>query len=487
MRLIIKLHFPLAQFHGREFPPSPTRLFQALIAASHRGIYELQNVEVRNNALEWLENIAPPIIETCAFEASGTGSTNYVPNNDNSFAHNKTAKSLQKFVFSNKNAIRYVWKLYDGEENRRHAEVICKMTRLVTHLGHGQDAVFAGGEIVERDDEAAEKVEKRTVFHPRERDGGRWTVPTTGALESYKRRYQEFLRTGNSHTINAAVRQVEYISENTIDLTCPYAMFEMWELDDKKKFSRDARDLRELAVMIRIAVARFFKSAAGVKFKNHYGEDLISRKIFGHELTGEDATNKAVNAAHLAFVSLPSLSPPHPDGWIRRILLAGFGFEGENERLLFTDLAKNMNGAEIEDNKNAVGKLLRVNREDSDKFFNQFCGDSNRVWRSVTPIICSGFIRRGRQPEQLIYRALDQIGIKSEAIESVAVFRSPIVSKTLHSRDYKIEAFSYLNETPRYHAEIIFKHPVRGVLVVGKGRHAGFGLMMPIDKNYVAP
>jgi CRISPR-associated protein Csb2 len=45
--------------------------------------------------------------------------------------------------------------------------------------------------------------------------------------------------------------------------------------------------------------------------------------------------------------------------------------------------------------------------------------------------------------------------------------------------EYQIEKDSYLAQTPRYHAEVIFKQPVEGVLVIGRGRHSGFGLMMP--------
>jgi CRISPR-associated protein Csb2 len=37
----------------------------------------------------------------------------------------------------------------------------------------------------------------------------------------------------------------------------------------------------------------------------------------------------------------------------------------------------------------------------------------------------------------------------------------------------------YLSSTRRFHSEILFRHPVQGPLVVGRGRFAGFGLMMP--------
>jgi CRISPR-associated protein Csb2 len=483
MHLILNVTFPFGRFHGGEFPPSPARLFQALIAGSHRGVYIQQNAEARDRALEWLENIAPPIIETCQAEMFGAGATNYVPNNDNSFAHNRTAKSMQAFVLREDSVLRYVWQFPDSEQSKANAKVVCAMARLATHLGHGRDAVFVSGEVLE-DGYATAKasIRERVVFQPKEQKGGDWTVPRAGALAAYKKRYEEFLKTGNSHTVNVPLRQVKYVPDNTIDLSCPYALFEMRELlDGDRFFSFDGRDLRPPAAMVRHSIVEFFDSGKGGRFKKHYGEDLISRKVYGYEPKAEGEQNKPVNHSHLAFIPIPNLYPPHPDGRVRRVLLAGFGFESETESEMFDDIARNLNGAEIKDNGEPVARLMQVEEYTENKFFNQFYGQSSRLWRSVTPIILSGFNRRGRKPEQLLYRALSQIKIENDAIESVAIYRSPIVPKTFRPMDYHLSG--YLSENPRYHAEIIFKRPVSGCLVIGRGRHAGFGLMMPMTKH----
>lgn len=493
MQLTISLNFPFGRFHGREFPPSPSRLFQALIAGSHRGIYERQNTESRNRALEWLESLVPPMIGACSSVLGGKGITNFVPNNDNGqnkipWNHKKSAeKPLRAFVLLDNTTIYYRWQFYDTEENRRNAEVICKMARLITHLGHGQDTVFAQGEISEDDAAEAENTDgRRVVFRPKEKAGGDWTAPKAGALAVYRKRYENFLRTGNAHNISLlnVTRQIDYVRDDAIDLTCPYALFEIRRLDDEERFySFDGRDLRQPAAMVRHATVDIFyppeqderKIKKAARFKKTYGEDLILRKILGHEpnVKGE---KKSVNAPHLAFLPLPNL---FPDGRIRRVLLAGFGFD-ESERELFDDTAKNLNGAEIKNNGQAIARLIRVENYEGDRFFNRIYDKSAKTWRSVTPIILSGFNRRGRKPEHLLYRALRQIEIEPEAIESVAVFRAPIVPKTFRPMDYRVND-DYLKQFPRYHAEIYFKRPIRGCLVVGKGRHAGFGLMMPFD------
>ena len=125
---------------------------------------------------------------------------------------------------------------------------------------------------------------------------------------------------------------------------------------------------------------------------------------------------------------------------------------------------------------------MQVAEHQENKFFKQYLRTINPTWRSVTPVVLSGFNRRGRKPKkQTLYRALGQIGIENDAVESVAVYRGPIVQNTFRPMDYRVS--DYLNENPRYHAEIIFKRPVSGCLVIGRGRHTGFGLMMPVTKH----
>ena len=59
MILEIEVNFTAGHFHGEEWPPSPARLFQALVAGSHRGAHGLMNQAVRDEALRWLERQEP--------------------------------------------------------------------------------------------------------------------------------------------------------------------------------------------------------------------------------------------------------------------------------------------------------------------------------------------------------------------------------------------------------------------------------------------
>ena len=72
MQLNLMVTFATSRYHGRisedelEFPPSPSRLFQALIAGSHCGAYGMVHSDKRDRALRWLELLEPPVIETPA-------------------------------------------------------------------------------------------------------------------------------------------------------------------------------------------------------------------------------------------------------------------------------------------------------------------------------------------------------------------------------------------------------------------------------------
>src|SRR5438876_7136275 len=100
MQLVIEVVFTAGHFHGEEWPPSPARLFQALVAATHRGAHGLLHADVRDRALEWLESFPAPTIVAIAAEPARELITNYVPNNDDGEsgdfrAHVKAAKSLR--------------------------------------------------------------------------------------------------------------------------------------------------------------------------------------------------------------------------------------------------------------------------------------------------------------------------------------------------------------------------------------------------------
>lgn len=482
MQLNLTVTFAANRYHGRisegelEFPPSPSRLFQALIAGSHCGAYGVIHTDKRDRALKWLESLEPPTIETPASRETGKGITNYVPNNDNHLpltcvpnsGHVRTAKSFLAIVFPASNTLSYHWRFANKQEAIENAKVICSMARLVTHLGQHQDTVYAHGEITTD----AVMPEPVNVMLPIDKNDGNWISPKAGALEAYRERYQMWLGGNSKDNVPIPARRVDYLSPETISFDVPVALFELWhkkESGDKRR-SYEPRDLLQPAGMVRHAMLGWLRRHPA--FRQHYGEDLTARLIAGHN------TDKQYDGAHIACVPIPTLNDEGlADGWIRRVLLIGFGCEEKRAIELFESVADGINGADLKDHSVEVGYLKKASLDDS--VLRLFIRRAYRVWRTVTPIILTGLMRRGRGAETLIARALKQAGIDENDIESIATFSGPIVPKTIHALDYRIEKNSYLAQTPRYHAEVIFKREIIGPLVVGRGRHSGFGLMMP--------
>jgi len=475
MQLNLTVTFATGRYHGRisedelEFPPSPSRLFQALIAGSHCGAYGVIHTDKRDRALQWLESLEPPVIESPEYLETGRGIKSWVPNNDNQQAHKKTDKSFLAITFPANNTMRYRWRFEGNQEAIEDGTVICSMARLITHLGQHQDTVYVRGEITAD----AEASDESNVRHPVERNDGDWTSPKAGALYAYRQRYQTWLKDDSKDNVSVPARRLHYRSPETIRFDAPMALFELWRNEDER-LRYDPRDLRQPAAMVRHTMIQWIEARPA--FREHYSEELTSRLIAGHEADKQHSVQ--FNGAHIACVPIPSLDEEGvADGLIRRVLLIGLGCKEEKAIELFESVTNGINGSTLKDQSVKVGYLKRASLNDS--VLRLFTRKAYRVWRTVTPIILTGLMRRGRGAEVLIARALKQAGVNQNDIESIATFSGPIVPKTLRPLDYRIEKTSYLAQTPRYHAEVIFRRPVEGALVIGRGRHYGFGLMIP--------
>lgn len=494
MKLIITVKFLCGHYHGRsrektleDFPPSPLRLFQALIAVSHRGAYGRQNTEVRNKALRWLEKLNAPVIAADQTEESGEDAKNFVPNNDEQLDHIRTEKSMHHHVLLGDGETKYIWDFDADESSLEFAKVICAMSRLVTYLGQTTDLVIAHGEIAE----SLPENEPKTLYEPFGVKG-RWQIPKLGTLRACQERYE---LKQNITEFPTPCDWREYRNTNALYFDAPKILFKLQKTDGKR-LAYEPDEMQEVSALTRRAWLQFLKDNPA--FADEYGADLLSQKIAGHE---SRASEKSVDAPHVAFVPLPSLNQNFTaDGKFSRVLVIGYGCEAGKDRQMFYDIAEKMHGRPIIKNQNGseikIGELEKVDFRE-DKIIHRFVAKSNqgiKVWRTATPIILSGHPRlinsnenssnettkvfkKNRAPEDFIIKALQEAAISPDVIESISVSKSPLVPKTRHAFFYKPS--KRLNDSPRFHAEIIFKKPVAGSLVVGRGRFAGFGLLMP--------
>ena len=62
LQLQLTVRFLTDRYHGNDWPPSPARLFQALVAGTKTGAARREFGLPHKGALEWLERLDPPEI-----------------------------------------------------------------------------------------------------------------------------------------------------------------------------------------------------------------------------------------------------------------------------------------------------------------------------------------------------------------------------------------------------------------------------------------
>jgi CRISPR-associated protein Csb2 len=298
MQLEVEVTFTSSRFHGDEWPPSPGRLFQAMVAATHRGAYALFNPQVRDDALRWLESLEPPVICACPAIRSRQRLVNYVPNNDNFLDHVRTDKSLTAYALPGSQAVMYRWSFPANPDARHHADVVSAMAALITYVGRTVDHVYARGTV--RRDGQPPRRDGELLYKPKLEAGGRWLVPAPGFLDLCKRRYPRSVSEEPPDFTNS--RQADYASEWAIQNEAPVALFAM-RRDDRRLLAFDPRDVRQPVGMLRHALRRWVDENPSIQA--HYGADRIARLLFGHRSASAAEPSEG---GHFAVVPLPSLS-----------------------------------------------------------------------------------------------------------------------------------------------------------------------------------
>jgi CRISPR-associated protein Csb2 len=470
MQLVIEVVFTAGHFHGEEWPPSPARLFQALVASTHRGAYALFNGTVRDEALRWLEWLDPPAVLACPAKRGRERLVNYVPNNDDKIEHVRTDKSLAVHALAGNRSVLYRWNFAEGANAESHADTVCAMTSLITYLGRTVDNVYARARVQHN----SKKVHQdgQVLYIPRIQTGGHWFAPAPGFLELCKRRYPHSVSDEPPDFTNS--RQVEYETETALRDNAPLAVFSMLRADGRM-LAFDPRNLRQPVGMFRHAMQCWADENPAMR--SHYGADRFAQLLFGHR----SATNKSPGeGGHFAIVPLPSMNAGFTaDGWLRRLLLIGHGCREQSDRDLFEEIARGLNGASLEDNGRTTATLRTLGSSAAEQVLSPWMDapKAATTWRSVTPIILTGLTRKGRDAEDCLVRAIKQQGFGESDLASVAAFTGPLVPRSQPARAYRVQG--YLTTTQRTHAEIVFRRPASGPLVIGRGRFVGFGLMFP--------
>jgi len=496
--LCISIRFLQPRSHGRdkdgepEWPPSPLRVLQALVAASAGRWNERRKLNHAVPALRWLGSLGPP--EIVAAEAIPCGAPHrlYVPDNvadrvaaawarggEASIADFRVEKDVKPMHLAGE-SVHYLYRLGGG--TRDHVEVLSGAARAITHVGWGRD-MAVGDACVISAKEAGELPGVR--WYPVASGGVPLRAHRSGTLDDLARRHMDFLnRLGDNGFRPVAPLRVfdvvGYQSRNEPSAR-PWRIFELRNTDGSR-FRYPHRRLIHVAGMVRhLAIAAMEKDPPeGVEL------DWVETYVAGH-------AEASSSHRQFSYLPLPSTGHEHTDAGVRRVMISAPA--GDDAWL--DHLARRLAGQQLQPEHGdefAGGEppmLVPMPRQAPDGVVQCYTARSN-IWHSFTPVILPG--HDDHKPEKaraLIERALRQSGIDQPCEFEWSAFSRFAKSYSAHKYDSQKRSQGYirpgyLNGLTAVHLTLRFKDDLRvpGPLVIGAGRHCGLGLMAHLDTEH---
>ena len=497
----VRLHD--GRYHGEgDWPPSPARLFQALVAGAGLGGPLGDPVK---EALRWLECRKPPLIAAPLARQPRRGVCFFMPNNDSDaiggdprkLAKIRTAtKVFRPYFFDAAVPFVYAWSFSAAEDDGDRARTICSLAERLYQFGRGIDLAWAWGEIL--DDRELDHLLARhpgRVFRP---SAGRSPMtlpsPCRGSLESIERRHRacggrfRYVKVGRSVRVDFRNPPRPQFQAVPYDSPTSLQLYELQNPDGSRAFAPWPLE-RASALVVRLrdgATERLGSTLPARKAE-------IERVLVGRK---PDGTNDGPTEERVRIVPLPSIGHVHADRQIRRVLVE----VPPTCPLRPDDVRWTFSGLEVEDGER--GETVAVlTPADGERFLRHYGlrgGELHLVWRTVTPAALPEEARRRRidpacKGEQTkdgrerareqaraaaaVLQALRHAGIRT-SVETVRVQREPFEAKGA-----RVEAFAEKTRFPKeqlWHVELTFGAPIPGPLVIGNGRFLGLGIMAPV-------
>jgi CRISPR-associated protein Csb2 len=527
--LSISVRFLQDVFHGRrdagepEWPPSPNRLFQALVrtAAAHWNDVEFFDRAIP--ALQWLESQPPPDVVSPP-TANGAPYRLSVPNNamdlvarawvrgntsgegDANPATHRAMKTVRPTRIVGSEPLTYLWQLpeHASDQVLGIVETLCIVARAVSALGWGIDLVAVHGCVVSQQEADALTGERWSPAASHRIAGYR--VPRPGTLKELLERHNAFL-----HRISAAgFSPVPPVSAFNIigyrRATDPpvtnFAAFSLLEADASRyRVFSTSRQTATVAGLLRHATKRGAKAAG-------WSDDKVAMFVLGHrEADGEP--HRPVGPHRFSYIPLPSIEARGQGrspvvGGVRRALVAVIA-GGHWEETEWASRA--LSGMELvdEDSREPVAVLSLLPR--NEKMIQRYLRSSS-TWSTVTPLVLPGHddpshyrrrLKRGvpadeqkrllehleARVDRLIRKAIVQAGFSPELAQCAELdwrsggFWSGCELATRYTVPDKLRRF------PRLHVRIRWRDrhgdplSIAGPVCLGGGRFAGLGLLAP--------
>lgn len=511
--LCISVHLMSPFWHGRnvlseaadgaEYPPSPMRLFKAIVAWAYYGAYAFDRPEQKRRALEWLESLPPPIIVAPqAHQLRGYVSF-VLANNTDAITRKTDIASITKredlrrtklhrpIWMGEKAVLHYLWELRDDNDSR--LEDLKREVQRVVVFGRSIDIVTTELAVV-------------SLSQLQQLAGYVWYLPVSAAylggitlqvprpgtlaglieLHQQKMNYPSTLRLPDAPLLPA--RHVTYVRQTRAPSVSALSKFVLATPPPPRRFaafrivSADGEHSISVVALAHtdvVTAAAMVRHAAIMEARQQDKDDFPGgwqHFVAGH--TKHDGQTPW--PIRLSYLPLPTVKIRRADGRIRHVLIAEPpGFDGRWARWAFLNLhlKELFAHAEHAQDRRVVARLDALLSYDimEDSVIRAYTKAST-LWVSVTPVVLPGYDDGNpRKAERLLWRALRDAGISEVMVESLEFSKMPFVRVAARVGAYFVPR--HFCGYGRWHVLLRLNQPVQGPLAIGLGRHMGLGLM----------
>jgi CRISPR-associated protein Csb2 len=487
--LVITIRFLTDRYHGRtdngrapEWPPSPLRLYQAILAGVADRWYDPQVRDRELAAFEWFQSLEEPAgIIAPAFQ-HGRPLLKYVPENLSDVdVEKRDAKVSRPTLFCGQPMVIYYWPIDPNDE--QYAKTITYCAQHCRALGWGIDMAIGEGTIVDCEPEVRTGEKWLPVQNPE--DGVPLRVPRPsnssgqcGTLNELRNRFAASLKRIAEDGRNpvpplTAFRIVSY-RRVTDPPSRRWVAFRLRHPTEDRAAAFPQIRANHVAAMLRNATARLAE-------QQHMPPDWIDRYVHGHRRGGDDSSPR------FSYLPLPSLEPRSGKSTvvraIRRVLVAELMDTAESHLPWVRQM---LPGNFLTDDKTGDRKALLTPLTPGDGVLRQYTADRRgsgyATWATVTPVVLPGSDEgKFAKAEKLFFKALRHAGYAPEALaelefRNVSFWPGGDLALRFCRPDYLKENFWSV-----YHVRLRWKQPVQGPIALGAGRHCGLGVFARME------
>jgi CRISPR-associated protein Csb2 len=504
--LLLAIRFHDGRYHGAaEWPPSPARVFQALVAAAARGASAPEEAKA---ALQWLEALDAPMI-AAPKARNGAAFVTYVPNNDLDAVGGdvrridkiRAPKFIRPRLFNSKAPLLYSWTFKEAGNGKKHADEICNIAQDLYQLGRGVDMAWAHADILSQ-----EEAEHRLAAHGGSihRPASRGTnatlaCPAAGSLQSLLVRHAAASKRFETRTASA---QTKYEPNKTKPAG------QLFQQPPKPRFRQVAYDCPPTRLLFDLspqgaawpftqpaALVERVRDAAAIRVSDAMPpQNALIQRVF----VGSKQSSESDKAERVRIIPLPSIGHQHADRAIRRILVE----IPPNCPLAAGDIEWAFSGLDVSDINPVTGEVTErvLTGAASQKMLEHYGVEAeapSKTWRTVTPAALPDHARRRRiDPARLKEEAKSGAERRSELERAASAVQAALrhagITATLDAVRLQREPFEVRGASAEefapgtrfskhqlWHVELAFDEPISGPLVIGDGRYLGLGLMAP--------